>query len=670
MALYHAFTNNIPNATGTLTVWNGATTATVAATDIVRPTDWNSQHIQQVTLSGHVAGNSTLSGTNIIYEGGHNITLSGTSNTIIFSVHGGGGGGGGDGGNVLAAGTQTANTTGTVLFSNANNVTFGMNNSSVMTASASFPAQSVQPAIQSISGGTTRITTGEVVFSNSNGMSFGVNGNTITGSHNGITSQSVQTQNLVSVLGSTGNISFANSNGITFGGNASTVTASHNGLTSQSNQALSASNGSFTFQTLNFSNANNVTFGTSAGGIMTASVNAQSVQTQNLVSVQGSTGNISFSNSNGVTFGFNASTITASHNGLTSQSNQAFSASGGSSAFQTLNFANSNGLTFSNSNGSVVASYTVPTQTNQTIGGYAVGNTTGASSSSTVDARSFSIQGAGAASVGFTNGSWVVSAPNAAAGNVTFSAGTTSNGLANVVFSNSNNVSFGLNGSTITASAGGGGAGATQSTFWYPQDRLITAISAPVNGSMSVQLLLADANYSATRMGILASMSPISSADNRTFSFVYSHWCGIYTNNAGTLSSVSSASIATTLGTWSSNATNSANSKRILTMPFNVNLTEGLYYIANILSFRAISTSTSSQTVAAMNMTLDGGAFLTQNNYALMGVGTNATVNEFFTGQGIYLTTTSAVPATINLTGMAATGTNPARANIALMFRA
>jgi len=105
-------------------------------------------------------------------------------------------------------------------------------------------------------------------------------------------------------------------------------------------------------------------------------------------------------------------------------------------------------------------------------------------------------------------------------------------------------------------------------------------------------------------------------------------------------------------------------------MPFNVNLTEGLYYIANILSFRAISTSTSSQTVAAMNMTLDGGAFLTQNNYALMGVGTNATVNEFFTGQGIYLTTTSAVPATINLTGMAATGTNPARANIALMFRA
>lgn len=40
-----------------------------------------------------------------------------------------------------------------------------------------------------------------------------------------------------------------------------------------------------------------------------------------------------------------------------------------------------------------------------------------------------------------------------AGGSINFSAGTTSNNLATVVFSNSNNVSFGLNGSTITATA-------------------------------------------------------------------------------------------------------------------------------------------------------------------------------------------------------------------------
>lgn len=46
-----------------------------------------------------------------------------------------------------------------------------------------------------------------------------------------------------------------------------------------------------------------------------------------------------------------------------------------------------------------------------------------------------------------------------AGGSVNFSAGTTSNNLNSVVFSNANNVSFGLNGSTITASiAAGGGA--------------------------------------------------------------------------------------------------------------------------------------------------------------------------------------------------------------------
>jgi len=53
----------------------------------------------------------------------------------------------------------------------------------------------------------------------------------------------------------------------------------------------------------------------------------------------------------------------------------------------------------------------------------------------------------------------VGAAATGGAGSVNFSAGTTSNNLTNVVFSNSNNVTFGLNGSTITASANAAGAG-------------------------------------------------------------------------------------------------------------------------------------------------------------------------------------------------------------------
>lgn len=302
------------------------------------------------------------------------------------------------------------------LFSNANGISFGLSDTAI-TAS--------QAGIISASAGTTRATSGELVFSNSNGLAFGINGNTLTGSYtvptvpsqfsggnstggNTLGDSGVVTGRLVlaggpniTLSGSTnggsmtlsisggagaagntgylsagttnaslGTVSFANSNGLSFGIDGQTFTASHNGLTSQSNQAVSGQNGSFTFQTASFSNANGISFGTSAGPA-----------------------------------------ITASHNALTSQSNQAVSGSNGSFTFQTATFGNLNGFSFYTSNGSMVGSYTVPAaQSNQTLAIYALGNTTGQSSSSTYDARTLSINGAGFISVGWSNGSLYVSA--------------------------------------------------------------------------------------------------------------------------------------------------------------------------------------------------------------------------------------------------------------------
>jgi hypothetical protein len=71
----------------------------------------------------------------------------------------------------LSAGTQLA-TSGTVAFSNSNNVSFGMSGSSAVTASAAFK----------ISAGTTSQFLSAVTFSNSNGVSFGLDGSTITAS--------------------------------------------------------------------------------------------------------------------------------------------------------------------------------------------------------------------------------------------------------------------------------------------------------------------------------------------------------------------------------------------------------------------------------------------------------------------------------------------------------
>ena len=77
MAVSHVKSNTIGDFTGTVTVFNSqGSTATAAATDIVRPGDWNSAHNQYVTISGDTLGTSTASGTNIAFGGQNNVQLS------------------------------------------------------------------------------------------------------------------------------------------------------------------------------------------------------------------------------------------------------------------------------------------------------------------------------------------------------------------------------------------------------------------------------------------------------------------------------------------------------------------------------------------------------------------------------------------------------------------
>lgn len=251
----------------------------------------------------------------------------------------------------ISAGTTKASAS-EVVFSNSNNVSFGV---SGQTVTASIPAatQSTQPVAASASNGSFAFQT--LGFSDANGVTFGTSGGSIITASvaAGVAAGSISAGTASMALGQ---VVFSDSNGISFGLSNSTVTAQHNALTSQSAQAASASNGSFAFQTIGFSNANNVTFGTSAGSIITASVNtaggggvAISAGTESI-----STGTVVFSDSNGVSFGLSGDTLTASHNGLTSQSAQAASASNGSFAFQTLAFSNANNVTFGTSAGSII----------------------------------------------------------------------------------------------------------------------------------------------------------------------------------------------------------------------------------------------------------------------------------------------------------------------------
>lgn len=87
MSLYHVKSNTVADMTGTITGYNSAgSTTTLAATNLVRPSDWNSVHNVIQNLSGNTLGTSQVSGTDIVWAGGNGITLSASGSTI--SIHG------------------------------------------------------------------------------------------------------------------------------------------------------------------------------------------------------------------------------------------------------------------------------------------------------------------------------------------------------------------------------------------------------------------------------------------------------------------------------------------------------------------------------------------------------------------------------------------------------
>lgn len=509
MAVSHIKSNTIADFTGTVTVFNSAgATTTQLATALVRPSDWNSAHNQYVTLSGNTAGASTLSGTNIVFQGGNNVVLSATDQTIIFSasavglntaqtnvtwtvnsagisLNAGGYAGTSSGftGGASISGSMTHNTAGlavslshpawlttaaqsdhshgnpTLNLTNLSGTT--ASNSAGLTLSLSAAAPGAVTLTNYATGNTTQSSSGtiagsSVIVRGSGGVSAGISNGSVIVHGPDLTSLAV-----------TGALS-ASSDGQTISLGVGTVTAYATSNTTQ------ASSNTINLNSLVVRGAGIVSAGVSDGAIVISASAAGAADGYNLIAAGTQTattaGTVLFENSNGITFGMSGSTrVTASHNGITQQSTQPVAVSGqnGSYAFSTLSFSNANGISFGTSAGSAVtASYTVPTQSAQTVGLYHVGNTTGQSSSSTVDARSISFDGAGIVSVGMSAGSVRISATQS---NQAFSAGAASSTFQTLTFQDSNGVSFSNNGGAIrithaligTATAITGGASIT-----------------------------------------------------------------------------------------------------------------------------------------------------------------------------------------------------------------
>lgn len=335
-----------------------------------------SQTMQPFALSG-TNGSSTFNTLSLGTANG--LTLYLTNGSLVGSYTDNGGAGG-DGLNRISAGTQIANATTTVVFSNSHNISFGMSNNSVVTASASYsqPTDYVSTAQSSLFQQTSLMTN-----------YLGTDYTTHTHSQYVNTSQSSLFQ-------------ATSDNSLSLGTIYTTHTHSQYLNTSQSSlfehtshtSIFALSTHSHGNPTLALTNVSGSTASNSAGLTISLSVNpaggadgynilAAGTQTAN------TTGTVVLSNSNGITFGMsNSSVITASYTVptdyvstaqsslflytsqsslfehtshtsvfLTTQSGQAFSAGAASSTFQTLSFQDSNGVSFSNNAGGIRVSH-------------------------------------------------------------------------------------------------------------------------------------------------------------------------------------------------------------------------------------------------------------------------------------------------------------------------
>ena len=395
--------------------------------------------------------------------------------------------GGGAGGVAAAAGTQTA-TSGTVVFANSNDFTFGMSGSSQITASFSQSTHSHSTAPGAIAAGTQTGTSGTIVFANSNNMTFGMSGSSqITGSF----SQSVQTQASGAIAGSgftstttagTAVVGTHNSAGLSMAFPVALTTARAStdaiGLaTAQSNVTWTVNSAGLSFDARGYAGTASSFGGTNISGSMTH--NSGGLTLSMSVAAPGGGGGIAaaagtqtatsgtvvFANSNNFTFGMSdSSQITASFSESThSHATPAFSGSNGSFTAATLSLGILNGLTFYTSNGSIVASHNALTsQSNQAFsaaGGSSAFQTLGFSDTNGV---SFSNSGGSVVATVRTDYASSIHAHNAtlfATSNTTQSSSGTVN-ISSIVFAGAGIASVGVtNGSIVISVPSGGGAG-------------------------------------------------------------------------------------------------------------------------------------------------------------------------------------------------------------------
>jgi hypothetical protein len=205
-------------------------------------------------------------------------------------------------------------------------------------------------------------------------------------------------------------------------------------------------------------------------------------------------------------------------------------------------------------------------------------------------------------------------------------------------------ISIFTNGSTISIGAPIVPDASTLSRWEYPDGGFASLGSVP-QGSLSVQRMYVPFNVSGSAMKIGGSLNVMTNTSATTASVNISLWMGIYTLNGSTLSLASSGS-ANNGFRWSQSASTTANTlivpgMRQMTVPVDVNMKPGEYWVGAVMSTAFTYTSMSAFTVFGNTLlpTGAGAAVLTP-----IGSSTAAANRDVVMFQGIYTAGTSAGP--------------------------
>jgi hypothetical protein len=371
---------------------------------------------------------------------------------------------------------------------------------------------------------------------------------------------------------------------------------------------------------------------------------------------------------------------------------------------RSLSLVGMGGMSVGMSGGSVVLSCNqTAAQSNQSEGLYAVGNTTGQSSSSTYDARTMSVAGAGIVSVGLSAGSGLVVSASQSnqTGNIylvsqsTAQSSSSSYDHRSLSIAGMGGVSVGMSAGSLVISGGaGGGAGFTAGfstdgqtsgnsgmvtgqldlvgtngiglsgstnggsisvsvmpspyiSNWAPVPFIsITNLQFP-NASMYVVPVVVQWPVTATAINQYISVS-ISSSSNSSHAGTLSFWGGMYTRGTGTNSNLlMSATTGSTNWQWtvtSSNSINSIQGMRQAPVTMNINMTPGEYWYA----FISRTSSAGNNWATASNLALTNANLFGANGVGPpILAGTTGTTIQFAPGFGYYSLSTAGLPASI-----------------------